>query len=1433
MRLGRRTVAVARFGVRVVGALLVAILVAVASLWLLAGTRLGRQMLADQIERMLARDGIRATFRARWELPLRLVLEDVRVASPDGGPPTFEAPRVVVALRLACSRLEASSIEYDAPTLRVVHSSSEQAPSQDAWTRARNVLTGNWRVRGLIVRDGRVDIASGLVHATAGGIQIEAHARGDSGGSLRIAIADGRVQDSLGDGTPHEDAFCALSAVGSAGAHGFQVDRLEARAVPDVENVRTACALLDARAGAVVLRADRASVEIEPNGNFSVARGHVRADGPLSVLERAAQLTHVRGWASVDGDVQFAAGDRLPDARGTAEAHEVSVDEFRVARAIEAHVTLDRGVVRIPSAEVDTTSGNLRLSEIEIRPLAPGMPARGRVFGRGLRFEEFLRAIKVARHPHVSWAIEALGWDAVEGTLSPLSLAGDLSARTGSFGVFDGACDIEQCGRIWGFAHSAIAARASLSSQGFAMDDVRATLTGGNAQAAHVLIGFHDQLSVESGRARLDLGRTSPLASLSIAGRMDSSARVFGRLGDPVVDFSGSVDGFVLGGDPLGDVASVRGRYHQDTLRFDAISAHTGASPYQVPSLRIDFGHDGQLDVDAIVRARELAVRDLLAVFHLEDRFSMLGGSLSDARARIRFVQRGPEDELGRGTLFVSADGGLLRPSAFGAHFDDGTLGVDVRWWNRDAGLAGVDIDLRTLEVRDQGPVRSVQNGGSLVASGQLTGGTIRATAVAAALPLSRVLVTPPLAASIQGRVSGVAQAAGTIAALGASADVEVSPLRVANVPFGPSSIHVEASMAALVPIRLSASGSLLGGQVSVSELAASGRQFRGSASLRALRIDPWVRAARAVSSGPQGDRSGAPGAVEAFVSGDLTVDAFDPIDISHARARFVPTAFHASLGAESVVLRSTGSAIVLADDAVTVPPMRIEIELPERRVVPVPTEASMSGVVPRRPAPPHERVVGATLGGTVGALSQHPPQIDLAVDLPPADLALLVGVVPDLANAEGTLEGVLTAKGPLDEPMLKGAFRAHADVASFTWIPSELRDVNVDVAVDRREIRVLRASARLGDGVVDATGESTITGLLPGVARLAVRARGVHLAIAPGIDAAFDSDASVLADVRRLLRGDPHAVVVTGDAALDGLVYRRPLDIVGAASGDKGKDFDPSRELVDLALRLRLRAPAQLEDDVATVRFGAAGEFWLRGTNQRPSLDGRLVALGGGKLHVRGISFDVSRATIDFDDPLAVTPRVDLVATTEYRRESAFEPPASFTSYGARGARDWRIQLRALGGQGDLRVELASDPPLSQTDIVLLLTLGMTRPELDAMQATAQLQASAGLEVIAGLGGAQRFVRDVVPIDEVRFGGTYSPLSLVIVPDVTVVKRIGERLAATVTSSLAYQRIVGGTVSWWLGSNVWFETLWENVAPVPVYPVGNFGVGVRWRLEL
>jgi hypothetical protein len=86
--------------------------------------------------------------------------------------------------------------------------------------------------------------------------------------------------------------------------------------------------------------------------------------------------------------------------------------------------------------------------------------------------------------------------------------------------------------------------------------------------------------------------------------------------------------------------------------------------------------------------------------------------------------------------------------------------------------------------------------------------------------------------------------------------------------------------------------------------------------------------------------------------------------------------------------------------------------------------------------------------------------------------------------------------------------------------------------------------------------------------------------------------------------------------------------------------------------------------------------------------------------------------------------------------------------------------------------------------------------------------------------------------VDDFRFDSEYSPRSLRMVPDLSLRKRIASRVAATVTTALTEELDVRGALSLELSRELWLEALWENVALVPATPVGDVGVGMRWRLE-
>jgi translocation and assembly module TamB len=206
----------------------------------------------------------------------------------------------------------------------------------------------------------------------------------------------------------------------------------------------------------------------------------------------------------------------------------------------------------------------------------------------------------------------------------------------------------------------------------------------------------------------------------------------------------------------------------------------------------------------------------------------------------------------------------------------------------------------------------------------------------------------------------------------------------------------------------------------------------------------------------------------------------------------------------------------------------------------------------------------------------------------------------------------------------------------------------------------------------------------------------------------------------------------------------------------------------------------------------------------------------------------------------LRVTPNVDVRAQTEYRRaaeQAATEAAAAPTAAGGGAAGtntggQWRINLQAHGEPENLKVTLTSDPPLGQDDIILLLTTGMTRAEMDRGLASS-LGQTVGLEALSQLTGADRAVKTVVPlIDEFRFGTGYSSRTGRTEPTVTLGKRITDGVRANVTTGLTENREVRSSVEWRLNRRMSVQGSYDNVNDVSSSVLGNIGADLRWRLE-
>jgi translocation and assembly module TamB len=244
-----------------------------------------------------------------------------------------------------------------------------------------------------------------------------------------------------------------------------------------------------------------------------------------------------------------------------------------------------------------------------------------------------------------------------------------------------------------------------------------------------------------------------------------------------------------------------------------------------------------------------------------------------------------------------------------------------------------------------------------------------------------------------------------------------------------------------------------------------------------------------------------------------------------------------------------------------------------------------------------------------------------------------------------------------------------------------------------------------------------------------------------------------------------------------------------------------------------------------------------LLGTNGRYGLRGSVELTQGGRIRLRRSEFEVTQGIVRFNDATRIAPQVDVTAVTEYRRYTEAESGGAVASQGATTSSsvaggNWKIRMHAHGDADNLKIDLTSDPALAQDDIFLLLTVGLTRAELDQARSAA-VGESVALEALGTLSGADKAVTEAVPlIDDFRFGSAYSSRTGRTEPTVTIGKRLAERVRANVTTGLSESREVRSNVEWRLSPRVSVEGSYDNVNDISSSALGNLGADIRWRME-
>jgi translocation and assembly module TamB len=1412
---------------------------------------------AEQTAAAVQRElGIVAAFEVRVRLlPLRLSVEKLRVPATDGGEPFLVAKSASVAPRffsLLAGRLDLGEIEIEAPKVRAVIKDGKLANlrhrTRDSAPRER---PNDAPFTALSLSDGQLEVQLDGVKVNADAIDLDVFAERGLAfevalrtGSSRIVHRHERLQLPKRESPPwvNEDALCRVDLRLRYEPDNVLIRRLSLLGSADLDSRPGTLPSCDGAArehpGQVLARLSQVRL-VTAQGKSPLIDGHVVARIPVPLTNRYVAMSRVEGHVAFAGDVRWDGSRKLPELRGKLTGAGLKLDVYALAEKLEADLVLQGDEIGVPRFYMRFADGDVHLQNGLIKPLSPGAPISvERVDGKGMKFHSMMRDLNVTPNTIVHWNLTTTKVTKIGGTLSPLKIDADLFADTHDFEVFDRAYHDPARQHMIGIKAGTVQARLGVRPHAFEIYDARTHFGKSAMLAKLVSIRFVGEVELDVGTlTEIDLSDISPLTTIPLSGRAVLDAKMSTPGGDPTLLGNVKIDDFVIGGFPIGDIESGKAKFKPLWVEFSDMHVKKNASRFQITSGKLDFGASASLQADVAVKSEAMDLRDFFAMWHFDEdpRFDDVKGKLA-VDARVHYALGGPEDRCGGGVLRTQGRAKVLELDLFSERYDGGEGEFHFDWFDRDATIHGVNLDVPALTLR--------KGSGTILGSfGLRRGARVFGSLHGTELPLSKLDALPAMLKAADGRLTASAELTGSLDALAVQARARMSEVRLGRATFGPSDLRLrlEPQLRESPRTGTTKCGGPVYGPFDKAEYAADrssgtfhvdGKLLGGQVELIGLEITRQRRKTTRGRIELKGFELGAPAELLPQVAladlrptGKLTAS----IQLEHL-SNDDPAAARASLDLHELELEYAGyggrilrgaQRMTLGSGRLLVPGLAVELKTPR----------GQSSIF--------------DISSSIDELGAN-PRLEAQLTMRPLPLGGLLGMLPRVERAEGSLSGKLRLTGPLAAPRYEGGFEIEGGEVVVRGLSPTISDISLAIALDGSEINIVRGSARLGSGSVTLSGGAPLNGFRLGTASARLTLRNLTLPNASGIRATVDADllatlpAASESGERRLPR-------LSGDLSLKSFEYRRPVvmtaDIASITQRGKRSEFeayDPSDEGLELDIAIRSERPLKLQNNLieAELLLDERG-LQLAGTNTRFGLRGDVGIKPGGRIKLRRSEFEIQEGRVRFDDVTRIAPRVDVRAVTEYRRYStsaqASAAPAT-TGAGAgtsvtRGGR-FRITMHAHGDADKLKIDLTSDPALAQDDIFLLITVGLTRAELDQAQ-SASVGESVALEALGTLTGADRAVTDAVPIiDELRFGSAYSSRTGRTEPTVTIGKRLAERIRANVTSGVAESREIRSNVEWRLSPRVSVEGSYDNVNDISSSSLGNLGADVRWRME-
>ncbi|MFZ5864037.1 MAG: translocation/assembly module TamB domain-containing protein [Nitrospirota bacterium] len=418
------------------------------------------------------------------------------------------------------------------------------------------------------------------------------------------------------------------------------------------------------------------------------------------------------------------------------------------------------------------------------------------------------------------------------------------------------------------------------------------------------------------------------------------------------------------------------------------------------------------------------------------------------------------------------------------------------------------------------------------------------------------------------------------------------------------------------------------------------------------------------------------------------------------------------------------------------------------------------------------------------------------------ADLRLTRLFVPTITSGRGKTYLVLKITDRWDRPKIQGGITIQDARIKSRALAQSVTIATVGLFFNERQIVLESLDGSVGNGRVSANGRIELSGFRPNRFGVLIDVAGVQFPVTDALTPTFSG--------QLVLAGTPEAPSLRGELTVDRALYRDRIDMqTFLPELRKRTEAQAPVEAPALTRGLSLnihflgRDNIAIKNNVADVALEV--DVFLKGTVDHPYVVGR-IETRNGRLTFRTNTFEVQSTTVDFTNPARFLPVIDLHATTKVQ--------------------EYDITLHLAGTIERFDLDLTSDPSLSETDILALLTVGRTAEQI------AKSQTSVGRDEAASLAmqqlleeGVQRLPGVDRLVDSIQLDPHYDPTLNTSAPQISVGKQLlDDRLSLRYNTLLDQSGRQGVRVEYELSRNVFLIGEQDSTR--------GFGGDIRFRFE-